>query len=30
MTYSDFSTLIASQPDGVVLLEGRRAIPADD
>jgi len=30
MTYSDFSTLIASRPDGVVLLEGRRAIPAGD
>lgn len=30
MTFSDFTDIIQSQPDGVVLLEGRRAIPASD
>lgn len=29
MTFADFSRLVAAQPDGVILLEGRRAIPAD-
>lgn len=26
MTYAEFSSLVAGQPDGVVLLEGRRSI----
>jgi len=30
MTLSEFTTIVQSQPDGVVLLEGRRAIPASD
>lgn len=30
MTFSDFNYLIASQPDGVVLLEGRRSICSED
>lgn len=30
MTFSDINRLIAGQPDGVVLLEGRRAIPQED
>jgi hypothetical protein len=30
MTYSDFKRLISEQPDGVVLLEGRRSIPPED
>ena len=30
MTFSDFAALVESQPDGVVLLEGRRSIPAGD
>jgi len=28
MTYADFSRLAAQNPNGVVLMEGRRAIPA--
>lgn len=30
MTFSDFKHLFASQPDGVVLLEGRRLISPED
>lgn len=30
MTYAEFKSLAAEAPDGVVLLEGRRAIPDDD
>ena len=30
MIFSDFNRLIAGQPDGVVLLEGRREIPPAD
>ena len=30
MTFSDFKHLVASQPDGVVLLEGRRLISPED
>ncbi len=30
MTLSDFTAIIQSQPNGVVLLEGRRAISTDD
>ncbi len=30
MTFSEFTAIVQSQPDGVVLLEGRRAISADD
>jgi hypothetical protein len=30
MTFSEFKQLIASQPDGVVLLEGRRSISPED
>ncbi|MDQ5911633.1 MAG: hypothetical protein QG599_3731 [Pseudomonadota bacterium] len=30
MTLSDFITIIQSQPDGVILLEGRRNIPVSD
>ena len=30
MTFSDFQSIVADRPDGVVLLEGRRAIPAGD
>lgn len=30
MTYSDFKKLVDSNPEGVVLMEGCRAIPADD
>ena len=29
MTYAEFKSLISRTPDGVVLLEGRRAIPDD-
>lgn len=29
MTFSDFTSLVIQNPDGVVLLEGRRAIPED-
>lgn len=30
MTISEFNTIVQSQPDGVILLEGRRAIPAEE
>lgn len=30
MTYSDFLSLVENNPDGVVLLEGRRTIPPAD
>jgi hypothetical protein len=30
MTFSDFSRLVVNQPNGVVLLEGRRSIPPED
>lgn len=30
MTFTQFNHLIASQPDGVVLLEGRRSISSED
>jgi hypothetical protein len=30
MTFTEFESLVSQTPDGVVLLEGRRAIPADD
>ena len=30
MIFSEFKQLIEAQPDGVVLLEGRRAIPEED
>jgi hypothetical protein len=30
MTFSDFNRLVVNQPDGVVLLEGRRSIPPED
>jgi len=30
MTFVDFISLIEARPNGVVLLEGRRAIPEDD
>lgn len=30
MTFSDFCRLVSDQPHGVVLLEGRRAIPPED
>jgi hypothetical protein len=30
MTFAEFTTLITAQPDGVVLLEGRRTLPASD
>lgn len=30
MTFSDFRSLVAARPDGVVLLEGRRLIPEPD
>lgn len=30
MTLADFTKLVLKQPDGVILLEGRRAIPAGD
>lgn len=30
MTFSEFSALLETQPDGVVLLEGRRTIPDCD
>lgn len=30
MTYAEFSSLVAHQPDGVVLLEGRRSISERD
>ena len=30
MTLSEFESLVSQNPDGVVLLEGRRSIPADD
>ena len=30
MTFSDFTALVSQNPDGVVLLEGRRTIPEDD
>jgi hypothetical protein len=29
MTYAEFKSMVAQAPDGVVLLEGRRAIPDD-
>ena len=29
MTFADFTKIVESCPDGVILLEGRRAIPAD-
>lgn len=29
MTFSEFTSLVALNPNGVVLLEGRRAIPGD-
>jgi len=30
MTFQEFSTLVEKSPEGVVLLEGRRTIPAHD
>lgn len=30
MTLPEFNSLIQKQPDGIVLLEGRRTIPAED
>lgn len=30
MTFSDFEAIVARNPAGVVLLEGRRSIPAED
>ena len=30
MTFQEFSTLVEKSPEGVVLLEGRRSIPAHD
>jgi hypothetical protein len=29
MTFSEFTALVSNAPDGVILLEGRRAIPAE-
>ncbi len=29
MTFIDFTSLVSKMPDGVILLEGRRSIPAD-
>ena len=30
MTFAEFSTLVEKSPEGVVLLEGRRTVPAHD
>jgi len=30
MTFAEFESIVESQPDGVILLEGRRDIPASD
>ena len=30
MTFYEFNSIIAEQPDGVILLEGRRSIPPDE
>ena len=30
MTFQEFSALVEETPDGVILVEGRRSIPADD